>query len=1064
MDLSLSCPDSAELRKLADGSATPEEQAALARHLDGCPNCQAAIDQLSGARDSWSNVAKQLAEPPAAEPALADALNQLEAEAGQTMTAAEPRTDHEVKFDFLDRPEKPGQLGRLAHYDILEVVGKGGMGIVLKAYDTKLQRVAAIKVMVPELAAQATARQRFIREARAAAAVTHEHVVTIHAVEADHSPPYLVMQYVEGRSLQQRIDECGALEVKEILRIGMQAASGLAAAHAQGLVHRDIKPANILLENGVERVKITDFGLARATDDARVTRSGIVAGTPQYMSPEQANGKTVDHRADLFSLGGVLYAMCTGYAPFRASSSMAVLKKVCDETPWPIRDLNPDIPEWLVAIVDKLMAKDAKDRFQTASEVAGLLGQNLAHLQLPSPVAMPQRVEPPRPPSAPTTRPAKPSLVLPILLIVAPLILVAVSVIVIRFSFVPAVGPGEPQAGSPGLTLVPLGLVVGSLALVLGVVLLIVQLARRPAAAPKPRLDPARPGVAPAAQPRRNHAWIAVLVVAVLLFVVCPLPLLGLIGAVLWGVQLRPTASDGGPQMDIQSSIEGGNREQAANNNLRDIGKVLEGMKFEGSGNAHLLDGLDWFPEESTFCASYSFPAAPVETSDALWGIVQSMPGDPSPIADMAKSIGGGTIGRLSYAFVEDPAGKRSRHFLRLSGLWNRDLVISGLANRPGVSCRDLPNQADEKVTIVSRRNTEFAFAVVGSRDILLASYERIPDDANANDLLVREMLDCKSSSKRGLRRGPLGSDIANTPASAFLVVSGEPPQALHDALKTSLGVLPRKATISIVPGKGDGAANTFEPIEGKDDVFLSFKAAMTNKTDAESLLKSSETWSEQIVNFLGKPANLLETRRVKTECKTVGFDAEGSAQVPALVWRALVARAKATPLSGAEKTRPALHVQVLKKFDPKTDRPYQTELNYRFVSVAEDSWRIEAKQHPGLTPGGNVAFSNIRLFDLPKQNVQRSTIVLRFKMKTEKVTGPYELGNATVELLVGGLDSKIRRDTSGRANGTTNWKSFELRYECNLSAPTDLAVVVDISDTGTVWLKDIELVKIPQP
>src|SRR5439155_5228175 len=247
-------------------------------------------------------------------------------------------------------------------------------GIVLKAIDTKLQRVAAIKVMMPELAARASARQRFIREARAAAAVTHEHVVTIHAFEEDHSPPYLVMQYIGGRSLQQRIDDCGALELKEILRIGMQTASGLAAAHAQGLVHRDIKPANILLENGIERVKITDFGLARAVDDARLTQSGVVTGTPQYMSPEQAGGKVVDHRADLFSLGGVMYAMCTGYAPFRASSSMAVLKKVCDESPRPIRDLNGEIPEWLVAIVEKLMAKEPGERFKSAAEVASLLG------------------------------------------------------------------------------------------------------------------------------------------------------------------------------------------------------------------------------------------------------------------------------------------------------------------------------------------------------------------------------------------------------------------------------------------------------------------------------------------------------------------------------------------------------------------------------------------------------------------------------------------------------------------------------------------------------------------
>jgi len=151
-----------------------------------------------------------------------------------------------------------------------------------------LHRVAAVKVMAPQLATNATARKRFRREAQAAAAVRDEHVIDIHAVEEINGLPYLVMEYVSGISLQDRLDQGGPLELKEILRIGMQTASGLAKAHAQGLIHRDIKPANILLENGVQRVKITDFGLARAVDDASLTQSGVIAGTPQYMAPEQS--------------------------------------------------------------------------------------------------------------------------------------------------------------------------------------------------------------------------------------------------------------------------------------------------------------------------------------------------------------------------------------------------------------------------------------------------------------------------------------------------------------------------------------------------------------------------------------------------------------------------------------------------------------------------------------------------------------------------------------------------------------------------------------------------------
>ncbi len=211
------------------------------------------------------------------------------------------QTLHE-DLDYLNPSSRADAIGRIEHYHVLQVIGKGGFGTVLKAFDEKLHRVVAIKVLSPELSASGTARQRFIREARTAAAVSHEHVVTIHAVGEEHRPPYLVMQLIDGVTLQEKLDKVGMLSLRQTLRIGLQTAEGLAAAHKQGLVHRDIKPANILLENGVERVKITDFGLAKIADDATVTQSGVVAGTPMYMSPEQANGEPLDHRSDLFSL------------------------------------------------------------------------------------------------------------------------------------------------------------------------------------------------------------------------------------------------------------------------------------------------------------------------------------------------------------------------------------------------------------------------------------------------------------------------------------------------------------------------------------------------------------------------------------------------------------------------------------------------------------------------------------------------------------------------------------------------------------------------------------------
>jgi hypothetical protein len=282
---------------------------------------------------------------------------------------------------FLEPSEKSGSIGRLGHYEVLEVLGHGGMGVVLRAFDEKLHRVVALKTLAPALASNGSARQRFAREARAAAAVTHENVIAIHAVEDAGPVPYLVMQCIDGETLQEKLDSTGPLELRAILRIGLQIAEGLAAAHRLGLIHRDIKPANILLEDSVERVRITDFGLARAADDVSLTQSGYIAGTPLYMSPEQARGEPVDHRTDLFSLGSVLYALCVGDPPFRAENSMAVLKRVCEDTPRSIRAVNPAIPSWLEQIVARLHAKSPASRFQTASEVAVLLSECLVVLQ-----------------------------------------------------------------------------------------------------------------------------------------------------------------------------------------------------------------------------------------------------------------------------------------------------------------------------------------------------------------------------------------------------------------------------------------------------------------------------------------------------------------------------------------------------------------------------------------------------------------------------------------------------------------------------------------------------------
>jgi serine/threonine protein kinase len=285
----------------------------------------------------------------------------------------------EQSLAFLGPAREPGALGRLDHYEVLEVVGRGGAGVVLKARDTRLQRVVAVKVLAPRLAACAATRARFVREAQAAAAVRDDHVVAIHAVRADGPAPYLVMEYVNGVTLERRIKQAGALALTEALRVAAQMARGLAAAHAQGLVHRDVKPANVLLENGVERVKLADFGLAGAASAGRT--DGGIAGTPAYMSPEQARGEPTDHRSDQFSLGSVLYAMCTGAPPFQGDTTAGVLKAVGEAAPRPVREVKPDVPEWLGAVIARLHARRPSDRFASAQEVADLLSARLAALQ-----------------------------------------------------------------------------------------------------------------------------------------------------------------------------------------------------------------------------------------------------------------------------------------------------------------------------------------------------------------------------------------------------------------------------------------------------------------------------------------------------------------------------------------------------------------------------------------------------------------------------------------------------------------------------------------------------------
>jgi hypothetical protein len=276
--------------------------------------------------------------------------------------------------DFLAPSQSDDELGRLGKYRVLKVLGHGGMGIVFLAEDPKLNRNVAIKAMLPALAASASAGKRFLREAQAMAAVKHDHIVTIFQVDEERGVPFLVMELLQGESLDDRLKRESKLPPAEVLRIGREIAEGLQAAHETGLIHRDVKGANLWLEAPRGRVKILDFGLARAASQEGVlTQEGAIVGTPAFMSPEQARGEPMDARSDLFSLGCVLYRVAAGKTPFKGKDAISTLLAVVNEQPRPLAEIDPDMPESVSELVMALLAKKPADRPASAKAVVEVI-------------------------------------------------------------------------------------------------------------------------------------------------------------------------------------------------------------------------------------------------------------------------------------------------------------------------------------------------------------------------------------------------------------------------------------------------------------------------------------------------------------------------------------------------------------------------------------------------------------------------------------------------------------------------------------------------------------------
>ena len=375
----LSCPDQATLQRLLAGQVPDELAADLEQHLLDCPHCCQRVRELSSSDAGEGARAARAALELSDEQAVievADRAATLRLPGGSTAftdTVAAANEHTADGWDFrgvLGPSQAEGELGHFGGYRVLRVLGVGGMGLVWEAEDPQLRRRVALKVMKPALANQAEHRERFLREARAAAAIDHSHIVTVYQVGEHRGLPFLAMQLLHGETLDDLLRREGRLPPAECLRIGRQMAEALGVAHRRGLIHRDVKPANTWLEADGGWVKLVDFGLAHALeDDSHLTQTGTILGTPAYMSPEQARGEAVDARSDLFSLGAVLYRMTTSVGPFKGPSTMAVLMSLGLHHPDPPRELNPDISPEFSDLIMRLMAKDPAGRPATAEAV-----------------------------------------------------------------------------------------------------------------------------------------------------------------------------------------------------------------------------------------------------------------------------------------------------------------------------------------------------------------------------------------------------------------------------------------------------------------------------------------------------------------------------------------------------------------------------------------------------------------------------------------------------------------------------------------------------------------------
>jgi serine/threonine protein kinase len=403
------CPHTSTILELLnDADATSKSLGALAEHLEICPLCIAELESrlgnwipghsLNQLRQVVGTLTRSCTPPPPLVELASDpnphaipgdgyANRLIDRLVGNARSLLPEKTPGEILLDFLTPPREPGELGWLGPFRVRAVLGQGGMGLVLAAEDPLLDRPLALKVLRPGMGRLPEARERFLREARALAAIQHPQVVTIHQIGEAADVIFLAMERLEGETLEQRLQAGQPPSLVEILQVGWQTAQGLAAAHARGLIHRDLKPANIFLarppvgDGSAFTVKILDFGLARLLAAASLTESGLFLGTPAYAAPEQLEDQPIDHRADLFALGAILYRLVAGRPAFPGDRVLTVMRSLALDQPPTLQSVNPAAPLALSTLVGQLLSKDPGARPGSALEVAEHLQGILKDLQ-----------------------------------------------------------------------------------------------------------------------------------------------------------------------------------------------------------------------------------------------------------------------------------------------------------------------------------------------------------------------------------------------------------------------------------------------------------------------------------------------------------------------------------------------------------------------------------------------------------------------------------------------------------------------------------------------------------